>query len=228
MNTPDQSPSHREGTAGLTDEELAGETRARPIIMQRKALILWLIAASATASLLTVTAIIGAGRFHSQEEISRLEKTIGKLAEEKQSALKQLNDLRNSHYAQTIAERRCEVIDGLEDCLRAGLKRPERFAESDRQLLEARRTAAAKPMEPDRTATADAAARTPIKTARIEPPARERTPATPPTTRKLTLDEFAQELGKIPGVAVDRNIAEDSGSQAPDAKAQKKPAKPGS
>jgi hypothetical protein len=231
MNNPDQPSSGVDDNDELTDEELAGQSRAGPIVIQKKAFFTWLAAAAGAASLLTLTGIIAAGRFHSQAEISRLETTIGKLADEKQAALKQLDELRNSHYAQVIAERRCEVIDGLEDCLKAGLKRPERFAEIDRQFLEAKRAPAAKPPVQGTTTTAGTtagtAARTPAKTVRSEPVAKEVTVAAPPGNRKLTLDEFAKEISKIPGIAVDGNISESPETPSPEKKGRKNSAKPG-
>lgn len=227
MNNPDQPPASVDDSVEPGDEELAEQSRPGPIVVQRKAALIWLAATAGGAALLTVTAIIGAGRFHSQEEISRLESTIGKLNEEKQLVVKQLDELRRSHYAQVIAERRCEVIDGMEDCLKAGLKRPERFAESDRQFLEAKRAPAAKPAEQGKTASAATTGNASARTARAEPAARERAPDSPPTTRKLTLDEFAQELGKIPGVAVDGNIAESPDNPAPTKKSSTSSGKPG-
>lgn len=222
MNTPDQPPSGVDDSVEPGDEpgdeELAGQSPASPIVIQRKAFFIWLAATAGAASLLTLTTVIATGRFHGQEEISRLEKAVATLAGEKQVAVKQLDELRNSHYAQVIAERRCEVIDGLEDCLRAGLKRPERFAESDRQFLEAKRAPAAKSPVQGNAANAATAARTPTKTARSESTVREITADSPPGPRKLTLDEFAKELGKIPGVAVDGNIPESPKNPAPEKK----------
>lgn len=228
MNKPDQPPAGVDDSVEPGDEELAGQFRASPIVIQKKAFLVWLAATAGAASLLTVTAIIAAGRFHGQEEISRLEEAVASLTDEKQIALKQLADLRNSHYAQVIAERRCEVIDGLEDCLKAGLKRPERFAEIDRQFLEAKRPPAAKAAEPRKTANAGSEVKPATKTARSEPAAREPAADSPPGTRKLTLDEFAKELGKIPGIAVDGNISESPENPAPEKKGRKNPGKPGS
>jgi len=228
MNTPDQPPSSVDDSVEPSDEELAGQSRASPIVIQKKAFVVWLAAAAGAAAMLTLIAIVGAGRFHSQEEISRLEKTIGQLTDEKQVALKQLDALRNSHYAQVIAERRCEVIDGMEDCLKAGLKRPERFAEIDRQFLEAKRAPAAKPQVQVNTATAGTAARALTKPARSESTTREVAVASPTGNRKLTLDEFAKEISKIPGIAIDGNISESPENPSPEKKGKKNSAKPGS
>ena len=228
MNKPDQPPAGADDSVEPGDEELAEQFRASPIVIQKKAFVVWLAATAGAASLLTLTAIIAVGRFHGQEEISRLEKAVATLADEKQAALKQLDELRNSHYAQVIAERRCEVIDGLEDCLKAGLKRPERFAEIDRQFLEAKRAPAAKAPEPGRTATARTEVKPATKAARSESAAKEIATDSPPGTRKLTLDEFAKELGKIPGIAVDGNISESPENPAPEKKGRKNAGKPGS
>lgn len=227
MNTPDQPPASADDSVEPGDEELAGQSPASPIVIQKKAFVLWLAATAGAASLLTVTAIIAAGRFHGQEEISRLEKSVATLTGEKQVALKQLDELRNSHYAQVIAERRCEVIDGLEDCLKAGLKRPERFAEIDRQFLEVKRAPAAKSPVLNNTATAGTAARTPTKTAPSESTTREVAVASPPGNRKLTLGEFAQELSKIPGVAVDGQTEEQQPRIADGKKGKISAGKPG-
>ena len=228
MNKPDQPSSSVDDNDELTDEELAGQSRAGPIVIQKKAFFTWLAAAAVAASLLTLTGIIAAGRFHSPEEISRLETTIGKLTDEKQATLKQLDELRSSHYAQVIAERRCEVIDGLEDCLKAGLKRPERFAEIDRQFLEAKRAPAAKPPVQGTTTTAGTVARTPAKIVRSESAAKEVTAAAPPGNRKLTLDEFAKEISKIPGIAVEGNVSDSQENPTPEKKGRKNAGKPGS
>ena len=226
MNKPDQPSSSVDDNDELIDEELAEP--ASPIVIQKKAFFMWLAAAAGAASLLTLTAIIATGRFHGQEEISRLEKTVATLTSEKQVALQQVGELRNSHYAQVIAERRCEVIDGLEDFLKAGLKRPERFAEIDRQFLEAKRAPAAKSPMQGNTTTAGTAARTPSKIARSESPAKEVAVAAPPGNRKLTLDEFAKEISKIPGIAVEGSVSESPENPVPEKKGKKNSAKPDS
>lgn len=226
MNNPHQLPSGSDAIVDMNGDESGGSSPATPMTIQRKAFVIWLAATAAAGALLTVMVMIASGHFHSRDELARLEKTIGKLTAEKQAALKQLDELRNSHYAQAIAERRCEVIDGLEDCLRAGLKRPERFAEIDRQFLEARRAPASKPEELGQAPSGRPA----TKTARAEsgPRTPAPTPAAPSAGRKMSLDEFTQELSKIPGVAVDGNISESPDSPAPARKAKASSAKPGS
>jgi hypothetical protein len=223
MNKPDQPSSRADEIVSMTDEEPGEQSRAAPIVIQRKAFVIWLAATAIAGALLAATAMIVTGHSHSREEIARLEASIGKLSEEKQTAVMQLDELRGSHYAQVIAERRCEVIDGLEDCLKAGLKRPERFAEIDRQFLEARRAPASKPAEQGQPASG----RTATTTARAESAPRTPAPAAPSAGRKMSLDEFAQELGKIPGVAVDGNVSESPDDPAP-AKKDRTTSKPGS
>lgn len=200
MNEPDRNPAP--GDDGGEHAGPGAESRAAPIMIGRKALVLWLVATAAAGSLMTAIAIVVTGHFHSQEEISRLEKALGKLTEEKRLAVKQLDDLRNSHYAQVIAERRCEVIDGLEDCLKAGLKRPARFAETDRQYLEAKRHAESRHAGQGRSAT------TGVTGGQAKAAGSELARPAPAATGKMSLDEFVQALGRIPGVAIDGSAAD--------------------
>lgn len=198
MNDPEQTPSVADDAGTQAAGAPVEQAPPEPVVVQRKTLILWLGAAALAGSLVAATATLLAAQFQGRKAISALEKTIERLTEEKRSALQQLEDLRNSHYAQVIAERRCEVIDGLEDCLKAGLKRPPRFAETDRQYLEARRTEGSKREKPAGAAGAPAAA-----SAGTE----QGSPA-PRAAGKMSLDEFAHALGRIPGVAVDGSAAE--------------------
>ena len=192
MSEPNPIPSSSD-RAGEQTEGPGEQSRAAPLVLQRKAAVLGLVAAAAAGALITATAMIVTGHSHSEAEISRLEKTIGKLTGEKQVAVEQLDKLRNSLDGQALAERRCEVIDGLEDCLRAGLKRPPRFAEADRQYLEERR--AERPKTDGQASAANAGTGPGAGSAQERP--------TPRAAGKMSLDEFAQALGKIPGVAVD-------------------------
>ena len=217
MNNPDQAPSAADDTGDQATEAPVEQTPAEPLVVQRKTLIVWLGAAALAGSVVTATAILLAANFQESKAVSALEKTIGKLTEEKRSALQQLDELRNSHYAQVIAERRCEVIDGLEDCLRAGLKRPPRFAESDRQYLEARRAGESKTDKPAGPQSATAATR----------PVSDRGNPAPRAPGKMSLEEFAQSLGKVPGVAVDGSAVERPERKAGPAKAAGNPGKPG-
>jgi hypothetical protein len=52
--------------------------------------------------------------------------------------------------------------------------------------------------------------------------------ASPPGTRKLTLDEFTKEISKIPGVAIDGNASESPENPTPEKKGKKNSGKPGS
>lgn len=70
-------------------------------------------------------------------EITKRERKIETLTEENTQLKQELHDLRDD-YARMVAERRCEVIDGMDDCLAAGLTRPDRFRESDAALVKAR------------------------------------------------------------------------------------------
>ncbi len=218
MNDPDQTPAAADEAGNQAGEAPVEQTRAEPILVQRKALILWLGAAALAGALVAGTATLLTAHFQGRKAVSALEKTIEKLAAEKRSALQQLEELRNSQYAQVIAERRCEVIDGLEDCLKAGLKRPARFAEADRQYLEARRPQGSKANQPAETANARAAAST---GSQQESPAQR-------AAGKRSLDEIAHTLGKIPGVAIDGSTVERPEGKSGHRKAAGNPGKPGS
>ena len=95
-------------------------------------------------------------------EINKRERKIEKLSEENAQLKQELHDLRDD-YARMVAERRCEVIDGMDDCLEAGLTRPERFRESDAALVRAR--------EAEKARMAAEAARTPPQGAAAGPAA---------------------------------------------------------
>lgn len=218
MNDPDQTPSVADDAGTQAASAPVEQAPPEPIVVRRKTLILWLGAAALAGSLVAATATLLTAQFHARKAISALEKTIERLAEEKRSALQQLEELRNSHYAQVIAERRCEVIDGLEDCLKAGLKRPPRFAETDRQYLEARRAAGSKTGKPASAANASAA--TSVGGAQGSP--------APHAAGKMSLDEFARTLGKIPGIAIDGSAADRPERKAEPSKAAGNPGKPGS
>jgi hypothetical protein len=231
MNKPDHSPSHGDDASQLANEVLGEHAPAGPISVPRKILALWLAAAAVGGSVLGVAVMMVTGNSHSEAEISRLQTSIARLTEENKAVQKQHSDL-SATYARMVAERRCEIIDGLDDCLAAGLKRPERFAESDRQLLAARQLA--EPSSSPAPASTDAPT---VKATPVPPtadgatqPAPSAAPAAaPPTapTRKLSLGEFADELNKIPGVAVEGGAP---GKTAPpaDGKKAKSASKPAS
>lgn len=227
MNTPDRSTHGADDADAPGGEDLGEQTRASPISIQKKVLAAGLAGAALAGSLLTAMVMIVTGHSHSREEISRLEKSIGILAEEKQVAQAQADRLRSLREVRLIAERRCEVIDGLDDCLAAGLKRPERFAESDRQFLEAGQRPQPRPPEQAAKATIATAARTATAESAPPKPAPQAQPA-PRASGKMSLGEFSQELQKIPGVAVDSNVAEGPGRGTDDRKGKKVAGKPGS
>lgn len=168
---------------------------ASSLSVKRNALIGWISAAAVAAAAIAGTTVY----LVKQAEVSHLREAIHQLKTEKSAAIKQYEDLRLS-YSQTIAMQRCEVIDGLDDCLAAGLKRPLRFADADRQLTEARRA-----QELQRIAAENALA---IKPENTKPetkpePARDARQSAPAPSGKLGMAEFLDELKKIPGVGVD-------------------------
>lgn len=229
MNNPDHSASHGGDASELANEVLGEHVPAGPVSVQRKTLALWLAAAAAGGSLLGVVAMMVTGNSHSQAEISLLQTSIAKLGEESKAVQKQHNEVRAA-YARMIAEQRCEVIDGLDDCLAAGLRRPERFAASDRQLLEARRPPEPPPPDPAKTESSAPA----TNTAQAEPATKGSTQPAPSATpsaaasRKLSLGEFAEELNKIPGVAVEGTTSGKAEAPADGKKGKKAAAKPAS
>lgn len=107
--------------------------------------------------------MIFTGHSHGQEEISRLEKIIGMLSDEKRSIQWQVDELRCSNCAQLIAEWCCEATEELEVCLKAWLQRPQRFAETGRRVLDAER--APKSPYPEQ----DPSTRTAVKSGQPEP-----------------------------------------------------------
>lgn len=190
--------------------------------LRHKRLVTRIAAAAAVAALIGTTGyVIG------HVEVSRLQKTVHQLETEKAAALKQYEDLRVS-YSQTISMQRCEVIDGLDDCLAAGLKRPPRFAESDRQLLEARRALelqrlaeeAARAPKPEVPVPVAAA---PELKAESKPEAKAETkaegmPEARPSApkKKLSMSEFLEEIKKIPGVGIEPGQQERPGGDKKD------------
>ena len=218
-----------------TDPPLDEPIHASSITVARKVLIAWLSAAAAVASLVTATAM----HFRTQGELARVENAN---SQEKQAALKQYDELRES-YAKMVAERRCEVIDGLDDCLAAGLTRPERFSATDRQLLEARRAAELKPPgQQENTPVANATASTEVKpetkpetknkaeakTEQGVSNTRESTPPPAAATGKMGMGEFVQELKTIPGVAVEASDSMKVEPASEGKKRKKNPSKPAS
>ncbi len=76
-------------------------------------------------------------------DLAKKDRQISSLKSELESLTRELEQVRRD-YAALIAERRCEVIDGMDDCLAAGLQRPERFRETDRELVRQREADRAK------------------------------------------------------------------------------------
>lgn len=233
MNKPDHSPSHGDDASQLANEVLGEQAPAGPISVPRKILALWLAAAAVGGSVLGVAVMMVTGNSHSGTEISRLQTSVARLTEENKTVQKQHSDL-SAAYARMVAERRCEIIDGLDDCLAAGLKRPERFAESDRQLLAARHLPKPPSPAPANTNTPASA----VDAAQAEPaaggttqPAPSATPQATPSAapaRKLSLGEFAEELNKIPGVAVEGGAPGKTEAPTDGKKARKTASKPAS
>lgn len=218
MSAPDQTPAGADAGNAEPGEIRGDQFRVGPLVIRKKIAIIGLAAATLVIILSSAVAMGISGYLRGREDIARLEKTIVKLTEEKAALQKKFDALNSTTNVQMIAERRCEVIDGLEDCLAAGLKRPPRFAESDRQYLETRRAALEKSAKSGSAAAPTGAAGASAGAA---------SPAAP-APGKLSIGEFTEELRKIPGVAVESNVSEHT---APGKKARANPttpAKPGS
>lgn len=206
MNQAPHAPVRGDDDSNGIDEYGDGQTPSDSVTVPRKFLLGWLLAAAALGSVLTAAGVMVIMHMLAQEEVSHLEKAVAQLTKEKLAASRQYDELSKAH-ARILAERRCEASDGLDDCLAAGLARPERFAEADRQVLESRRAA--------KSATVAA-----------ENPSAAKTAAG--TTEKISIGEFVQALQKIPGVAIDGNAAEKGEGSAPDPKGKKHSGKPAS
>jgi cell division protein FtsL len=221
MNKPEQTPARGDDTSEQTAEQLDGQLRVGPYLVEKKLLINGLAATAALAVLIAITVILATGHYRAQGEIARLQKEVVQLNEDKRAAVDRYDQMRSS-YAQLLAERRCEVIDGVEDCRSAGLMRPERFAESDRQFLDGRRMPRVKRPPQDGAAIPESATR---------PSAPEAAPgkSAPPAPRPsgmMSVDQLAQELGKIPGVSTESGKPETANRVAEDAKGKGKSGKP--
>lgn len=188
------------------DNEQPVEPAGAPSIAVKRNMLIASIAAAAVAAVAGTAAYLV-----KQSEVTHLRAAIAQLKTDKAAALKQYEDMRLS-YSQTIAMQRCEVIDGHDDCIAAGLKRPPRFAEADRQLAEARRA------EEVRRIAEENARRAKPETAKPETQAegkaenapkdkaenpRDAGQSAPAPARKLSLGEFVGEISKIPGVGID-------------------------
>jgi hypothetical protein len=225
MNKSAQPTSGATDGGDQTDESSGEPFRSSAITIQRKMLIAGTAALVLVVSVLTAVIVIVAWSFSAHDEVPALEKTVAKLTKEKQVAQKRYDDLLLAH-SKLIAERRCEAPDGLDDCLAAGLTRPEQFAEADRQTLEAR----AVMLQPHslrknrRMAGTEAVAETAARPAEASPGEPARAPSA--ANGKVSLGEFVEELRKIPGVAVDGGQPVKPGRAAENPKGRKAPAKP--
>ena len=170
-------------------EQPVASAAGRAISIRRNVLLAWIAAAAALAAAIGGMTAYLAG--HS--EVSRLQAAIRKLEGEKGVMQRQYDDLRRS-YGQMIAKERCEVIDGMDDCLAAGLTRPQRFADADRQLVEARH--AKELQRAAEEAVLEAKKARPVRKADNKQPAQS-------SSGKISLGEFLEEIKKIPGVGVD-------------------------
>lgn len=123
-------------------------------------------------------------------EIGKRDRQIARLNKENAVLKEELRRVRGD-YAVMIAERRCEAIDGMDDCLAAGLLRPERFRETDAELVRIREAEKAR-----RLAAEQAAAKTPGAGGK---PAGEADPKAERSQMKALVDF----LKNIPGVKTD-------------------------
>ena len=166
-------------------DEAGSQFFSGPVVVQKKLLILGLAGIAAICSLLA--AIITFVVVHSggQDDVARLENSVKKLKEENRAALKQVDELRELH-ARAVAERRCDTGDGSGNCPAPAMEMAQPSAPG--RLPQSGITANA--------ALTESVARGPVPAGR---------PATSPG--KLSLGEFAEELSKIPGVAVDGTLS---------------------
>ena len=74
---------------------------------------------------------------------AKKERQITSLKRELETLTAELERVRRD-YSLLVAERRCEIIDGMDDCLAAGLQRPARFRESDLELVSRRQAEVAR------------------------------------------------------------------------------------
>lgn len=225
MNKSAQPSSGATEGGDQTDASSGEPFRSSAITVQRKILIAGVGGLAVVVSLLTAVVVIVVGHFQTQKEVSELETTVAKLTKEKQAIQKHYDDLLLSH-SKLLTQRRCDAPDGLDDCLAAGLTRPEHFAEADRQTLEAR-TVVAPPdslRKPGFRAGAEAVPEIAARLAEASPAGTPRAPAA--ATGKVSLGEFVEVLKKIPGVAVDGGEPVKPGRATDNPKGRKAPAKP--
>lgn len=156
-----------------------------PVVVQKKILIIGLAGIATVCALLAAIITFVAMHSGGQDDVVRLEKSIATLKEENRAAMKQVDELRALH-ARAVAEKRCDTGDGSNNCAAPATEKAHPSAPG---------------MLPQPGATANSAA----MEAAVRGPAPAGRPATSPG--KLSLGEFAEELSKIPGVAVDGNLS---------------------
>lgn len=198
-------------------EQALEASGADAVSIKRKVLIAWI----ATAAVAAATVAATAGYLVGHGEVSRLQHAVSQSESEKAAAKKQFEDLRLA-YSQMIALQRCDVIDGLDDCLAAGLTRPPRFADSDRDLIEARRAQglqrraeenARKPQAENTRQEIKPETATEAKPDTAKPDIRQ---SAADRSKKLSLGEFMVEIKKIPGVGIDSGAQEHSAEDRKD------------
>jgi hypothetical protein len=146
--------------------------------------------------------VLSAFWFQSHQKISSLSGEID-IERAKVAALQSKFDDLGTAYARLVAEKRCEVIDGLDDCLAAGLARPERFAESDKAVLIERAVTTPRHAQLIAVPTITNGAGTSV--AEND----EHAVATPlrairPASGRIKEDLMREELSKIPGIAMEK------------------------
>ncbi len=117
---------------------------------------------------------------------AKKERQINALTRELETLTAELERVRRD-YALLVAERRCEIIDGMDDCLAAGLQRPERFRESDLQRVRQREAEVARK---EAQKMAESAAQDKVKPAN-------------PASEKTMMESMVNLLKSIPGVKID-------------------------
>lgn len=174
------------------------EQHGKTVTIRRVVAAISLAGAAISAGLISA----GVVYFLSHLQMRRLE---GEIAQEKTNTIvlkKQYDDLLVS-YGQMVAAQRCEVIDGLDDCVAAGMARPARFAESDRTLIEGRKAQAINRFNLGKEATG-----TLTSSGANMPPrsdANSRKLNAPPIAKSGRISEsvMLQELTNIPGITLE-------------------------
>lgn len=169
---------------------------AKSITLGRRAVFAGIGAGAVVALVALVAASLW---YQGHQELTRLNAEID-IERAKTVALETQFDNLGSAYARLVSEKRCEVIDGLADCLAAGLARPERFAEADKAELVARGLATPRHALITAPVVAEAAVAANLNNTDHE--LNTRLPTRPPSGR-IKEDVMRQELSKIPGIALE-------------------------